>query len=1137
MKTSICVGVVSVGLAMACQAQWVNQRLNDIAVTNEFGQMIVLHDGGGHYQDHPNYAPERSFELDNPNMFYDAKKSTDAWIGFELQMPKIITGINYTGRANYRYRVLGTLVQGANTSDFSDAVTLWELSPPEGWNPTQWYGEHFLNPVAATNSFTFVRVYSTAPDSCGGDFTRIEFFGADPMSEEANPPNTPSITYDRCINWRMNLFWTGVPSSVILYEFERKIAHEDDFSPLTFAYATSGEMHRVDMSLMLYEDTDYRLRAINVAGTSDWVNVTGYARNSASGTWIGTLGSWGNNGNTGDKAFDGNLKTAINGHLSTGFWTGLDFGTEREITHVNFLPRSGFPQRMNGGIFEAADNTNFVNATTFYTIGYNPPENTVTEIMLDTPVTTRYVRYYPPNTPDNWGDVAELEFLLSPIAPNPPNGLTVATSCLTNAYAVLTWRLYDVGSLISSVMVYRAVSPGGPYALMTPDGIGLSDMGWTDETVIPGELYYYKLASLFNTSPANLEGEMSGYVTYISSERLEREWSDPTQLKSSALLLGGEYIPYNGHGAGYEVERMFDGNLSTFPDTSPGANGPNGRNPAVGVDLGKPYCIHFMRFAPRPDNYGGRLNGAELRGSNDPIYTNNFVRLATFTGAVDNQLITVPTETWKAFQYIFVQRPDDREFFGNIAELELYGWDPAVSEAVFTAPTLVTLSIQSDGIRLDWENGTAQDGYRIQRSADGVGGWVDLDDTPGPSYTDKDPLIGQRAFYRVAAVREVNSSEELAHSDVYDIVAYTPGNGIGLNATYYTNYFLGYHPSEAFAGVFLEDAPNWSNPAQISPHVSASTNDVRIVWYGKLIVPFTGDYTFYATSDDGVAIRIDDEFVINAWRLRGATMDQATVPLTKGEHLFRIDYFQEGGGKAMKLEWGGALDRAVIPTTQLLPLDLPDNEDVFVTTGEWQGRTFGTGRLGYHTTNANGSVTIGGVGGDLHGGGENFYYAWQTINGDFIFDAKVDIDRDPNRLEGKAMLIVRDALSYGSPLFAVCGITTNQNGKFNIKQRVPPETEISDGLPQWTGPFLDTFHLRIKRLKGTFSFAYRDASGFAAPWEPLHEFQDTDNLFSRDLYIGMAVCAPFQSSQKMFQTATFSEISIKKLNGTILILK
>ncbi|MCL2105083.1 MAG: PA14 domain-containing protein, partial [Kiritimatiellaeota bacterium] len=740
------------------------------------------------------------------------------------------------------------------------------------------------------------------------------------------------------------------------------------------------------------------------------------------------------------------------------------------------------------------------------------------------PVTARYARYCGPDA--SYGNAAEIEFVLADQPPLPPNGLTVTASDITNMYAVLSWRLNDVGSLISSVLVHRATSPGGPYVCMTPEGLDTPQQEWTDTDLIPGVTYFYRLTSLWVPAAGPpLESEPGPHVSYLPYARLERDWIDNTQLKPGMTILGLHYTPYNGD---YLIEFLFDGDTGTSPDTS--GNSPNSSsNPAVGVDLGKPHCIQFMRFVAR-ENQLGRLNGAELRGANDPDYTNNFTRLATFANSANFQFITIPTVTWEPFRYIFVQRPDEYVFNGNIAELELYGWDPDAFAGLFRAPPHVDLSIQTGGVQLDWEPDAAQDFYRIQRSADGIS-WTDVGTTDTPPFTDGSVTAGQHVFYRIVAVRGTPPNEETATSAVYPIIAYFLGGGTGLTATYFTNYFLAYDPAEAWAGTFTEGPLDWGNINTVRPEIPGSADNFRIVWTGKLIVPFESDYTFYATCDDGFALRIDDTFVLNRWYYTSAT-EQVTVHLTAGEHPLRLDYFQAGGGKGMKLEWGGPVERAVIPASQLLPDPLPPNEDVFTQTGDWLGRTFGGRRLGYHTLNPDGSITLGFADGDIFSTAEQYHYVWQTIRGDFIFEAKADMDIDPLRPLAKAVLMVRNDLSGGSPLIAFCHAPQNAQC---IVDRLVPGAEIDFQIP-WTGePPGNPLHLRIKRVKDVFTCAYR-APGSAA-WVEYPAFTDSGGVFERELYIGMAITSVLGNSPKMLQDVTFSEMKFTRLNGTMLMIR
>ena len=1127
MKTNVVIGAV-LCFAVMCQAQWTSQLLNDIAVTDGGGQMIVLSDNGGAYQNNGMTA-DKAFDLTTANTFYDAANATGAWAGFELQSAKHITRVRYTGRENWGGRMTGTLIQGANQSDFSDAVTLCTLAPPAGWNPTALRDETILS-LDVTNSFTFVRFYCPQPNAYGGNFSRVEFYGYDAQPAGTLPPAAPSLTFSGCINWRMNICWT-IDSSVMMYEIERKIAHEDSFTPHALFYATPGDYsqgHYLD-TMLLYQDTDYHIRAINSAGESAWVAVAGLPQNAATGQWIGTPGGHNNDASrSGDKIFDGNVHTFFDGPNDSGgndLWSGLDLKREQVLTKIRYMPRrlsdSG---RIQNAWFEIADNPGFQNATTIATVPVgNVNVNQISELPLTPPRTTRYARFCSPN--GGWGNVAEVEFVLAPDTPPlPPSKPLITATDITNNTAVLSWQLGDVPTLVSSTIVYRATSPGGPYHPMTPDGIIGSAMTWTDTTLTPGIAYYYKIRALLNATPAPLESPLSDYTAHRPLARIERDWTDNTKLKLGMTTIS-THPPFQPH---LDVDTIFDGDLATFADIS-------NRSPAIGVDLGQPYHIQSMRFAAR-SNQVGRLNNAELRGSNDPDYTNNFTRLATF--APNNTyevLVTQQTDSTHAFQYIFIQRPDGNEFFGNINELELYGWDPAAADTVLHAPESVTLTLLTTGVRLDWQAGTQQDAYRIERSPDGTSNWTTLGNVPtGSTFTDTNPILQQRMFYRVLATRAATPTEEIAYSDPYPITAYTPANGTGLTAYYYTNYTLAYDPNETLAATLTDQpAPDWQLPGAqaIHPDIPDTINNLRITYHGNLIIPFDGTYTFHVTSDDGTALRLGDTFLINNWTGHSTLTETATLTLTAGPHPLRLDYFNGTGDKALKLEWSGAIERATIPTHQLTPLTLPPNENIFIQTAAWQGRTFGGNRLGTQTLNPDATITISFGNGDLSGNGERHHYLWQDTNHrDFSFEAKIDIDHDPQRGSGKAFLMIRNDIGGTSPFLAPTAIA---NGGFNVKQRTTPGANITDAIT-WTGPKINPCHLRITRTDDTYTFAYRDPS--TPTWTTIHTHTDTTSTFNRHLYYGIGVTAPNDTTPRMFQDVTFSEIKLTRLNTATLIL-
>ena len=143
--------------------------------------------------------------------------------------------------------------------------------------------------------------------------------------------------------------------------------------------------------------------------------------NQSHGKVIGTSGSWNNSGNTIANVFDGNLNTFFDGPDDSGDWVGLDFGVgvSNVIGQINYWPRSGWSERMLGGVFQGDSSPTFPHPVTLFTIATAPPENyVVTSQAITNTNAFRCVRYVGPANAAC--DVAEIQFF----APNPTFGIT-----------------------------------------------------------------------------------------------------------------------------------------------------------------------------------------------------------------------------------------------------------------------------------------------------------------------------------------------------------------------------------------------------------------------------------------------------------------------------------------------------------------------------------------------------------------------------------------------------------------------------------------------------------------------------------------------------------------------------------------
>lgn len=87
-----------------------------------------------------------------------------------------------------------------------------------------------------------------------------------------------------------------------------------------------------------------------------------------------------------------------------------------------------------------------------------------------------------------------------------------------------------------------------------------------------------------------------------------------------------------------------------------------------------------------------------------------------------------------------------------------------------------------------------------------------------------------------------------------------------------------------------------------------------------------GDYTFYATVDDGVRLFLDGITVIDHWRIGSVTTVQNTFrSLGPGPHTITVEYFQAEGDSTIVVWWEAASQKPVEP---------PPPPDTFP---EWKG--------------------------------------------------------------------------------------------------------------------------------------------------------------------------------------------------------
>ena len=132
------------------------------------------------------------------------------------------------------------------------------------------------------------------------------------------------------------------------------------------------------------------------------------------------------------------------------------------------------------------------------------------------------------------------------------------------------------------------------------------------------------------------------------------------------------------------------------------------------------------------------------------------------------------------------------------------------------------------------------------------------------------------------------------------------------------DYFLSLEPGGAPARNVL--SPEVSTAALLDDWNGALPPLFRARWYGYLTVLTPGLYTFSTTSDDGSALTVGDELVVDNRGIRGTTTRTGQIRLERGAHPLLIEYVQAGGFYEMEWAWardGGSLAR--VPGWRLSP--------------------------------------------------------------------------------------------------------------------------------------------------------------------------------------------------------------------------
>ncbi|MCX7745857.1 MAG: PA14 domain-containing protein [Clostridia bacterium] len=165
-----------------------------------------------------------------------------------------------------------------------------------------------------------------------------------------------------------------------------------------------------------------------------------------------------------------------------------------------------------------------------------------------------------------------------------------------------------------------------------------------------------------------------------------------------------------------------------------------------------------------------------------------------------------------------------------------------------------------------------------------------------------------------------------------------PGNGAGLKAEYFNDYYLS---NRIITRIDPTVDFDWKTEA---PAHGIRQDRFSIRWTGKVQPLYSETYTFYARADDGVRLWVNNQLIIDKWLDQSETEWSGRIILQAGQKYdIKMEYYENTDLASAKLLWSSMQQqKQIVPQSQLY---LPDGPISF--TGS------GVGLLGKYYDNEN----------------------------------------------------------------------------------------------------------------------------------------------------------------------------------------
>lgn len=125
----------------------------------------------------------------------------------------------------------------------------------------------------------------------------------------------------------------------------------------------------------------------------------------------------------------------------------------------------------------------------------------------------------------------------------------------------------------------------------------------------------------------------------------------------------------------------------------------------------------------------------------------------------------------------------------------------------------------------------------------------------------------------------------------------TPPTIVNWRGEYFANTGLSGTPA-----LVRDDAAIQFNWGQGAPAPNLPADNFSVRWTRNLNFE-AGPYRFYARSDDGVRVWVNNQLIIDHWRVASGETYQADLVLPAGPHNLRVEYFEQTGVAQIQVWW------------------------------------------------------------------------------------------------------------------------------------------------------------------------------------------------------------------------------------------